>query len=198
MEKPQLWELMINGRSYQIQLTYKKMRHIRLRVLPGGEIRLSAPFGVKPALLKQFLGQRSEWIAWQSEQMKTQKRPQKRPPLTKEERQKALACLQPIVDNLYPIVKAYGIPKPRITVRAMQTRYGSCSVNRGRITLNAILTEVPQPAAEYVVLHELAHFLHPNHSRNFYAFIEQYMPDWRAREALLTQTDPANPPSNKQ
>lgn len=189
--------MQIYGCSYPVQLTYKKMRTIRLRVLPGGEIRLSAPFGVELSLLKQFLKQRENWIAWQSERMKTQKRPAKRPPLTKEERKKALSCLLPLVDRLYPIVKAYGVPKPHVTVRAMQTRYGSCSVNRGRITLNAMLIEVPEPAAEYVVLHELAHFLYPNHSRAFYAFIEQYMPDWREREALLARTDPANNQSNK-
>ena len=42
-------------------------RYIRLRVLPGGEIRLSAPVGVDPLLLKQFLSQRGDWLARQSE-----------------------------------------------------------------------------------------------------------------------------------
>ena len=191
MEKSQIWEIPINGRRYSVRLTYKKMRYIRLRVLPGGEIRLSAPVGVDPLLLKQFLSQRGDWLARQSEQMKTQKRPDKQPPLTKEERREALSYLQPIVDKLYPIVKAHGVARPHMTVRAMRTRYGSCSVNRGRITLNAILTKVPKPAAEYVVLHELAHFLHPNHGRQFYAFVERHMPDWREREALLAQSDPA-------
>ena len=37
----------------------------------------------------------------------------------------------------------------------------------------------------YVVLHEIAHLTHPNHSREFYGYIAEYMPDWKARENQL-------------
>lgn len=52
-----------------------------------------------------------------------------------------------------------------------------------------MLLNVPRSCAEYVVLHELAHFLYPNHSRSFYDFIAGYMPDWQERERLLKQID---------
>lgn len=181
----ELWRLEIAGQPYEIQVAYKKMRTIRLRVLAGGEIRLSAPFGVEETTLKRFLWERACWLAEQTERMKRRKAPAGCRPLTAEERKKALAFLQPMVDRLYPVVGAYGVAPPHVTVRAMRTRYGSCSVNRGRITLNAMLADVPESAAEYVVLHELAHFLYPNHSRAFYDFIEGHMPDWRERERRL-------------
>lgn len=64
-------------------------------------------------------------------------------------------------------------------------RWGSCHTVKNIITLNSRLIEVPKEAVEYVVLHEFAHFLQPNHSRAFYAVVERYMPDWRERRALL-------------
>ena len=45
--------------------------------------------------------------------------------------------------------------------------------------------QYPQEAIDYVVVHELAHILHKNHSRDFYLTVERYMPDYRERKALL-------------
>ena len=49
----------------------------------------------------------------------------------------------------------------------------------------AQLMQYPPEAIDYVVVHELAHLRHMNHSAQFYALIEQYMPDYKARRALL-------------
>lgn len=179
----------IGGAVYEISVTRKEMRSIRLRVLPGGALCLSVPFGVERETAEAFLRERAQWIAENVEQMERKAALVKRPPLSEAERRRALARLQPVVDRLYPIVEAYGVARPHVTVRAMRTRFGSCSVNRGRITLNAMLADAPEAAVEYVVLHELAHFLHPNHSRAFYGFIERYMPDWRERERILKGFD---------
>ncbi len=181
------WTLRLGGVSYEIQVAYKQMRSIRLRVLPGGELRLSAPIGIEPERLRDFIEQRAGWIAANTERMKAQRlEPQGRPaPLTEKERRDALRCLMPLVEKWYPAVEPYGVVMPHVTVRAMTTRYGTCSVGRARITLNAMLVQAPAECAEYVVLHELTHFLYPNHGRQFYAFIESHMPDWRERERRL-------------
>ena len=57
------WTLRLGGVSYEIQVAYKQMRSIRLRVLPGGELRLSAPIGIEPERLRDFIEQRAGWIA---------------------------------------------------------------------------------------------------------------------------------------
>ena len=43
----------------------------------------------------------------------------------------------------------------------------------------------PAECIEYVVLHEFAHFVHPNHSKDFYALVEKLMPDWKERREML-------------
>lgn len=68
----------------------------------------------------------------------------------------------------------------RVTLRAMQRKWGSCS-RRGHITLNTALCWLPPHLAEYVVVHELAHLRVFNHSKDFKAVLAQYLPDWEAR-----------------
>lgn len=64
----------------------------------------------------------------------------------------------------------------------MQTRWGSCNYHKAYINLNLRLLQKSLKAIEYVILHELAHLKFPNHGKEFYAFIEYFMGDFRQRE----------------
>ena len=72
----------------------------------------------------------------------------------------------------------------RITVTGAKTRFGSCS-GKDSICFSYHLMRYPEAAIDYVVVHELAHIKHKNHSKDFYAFIERFMPDYKEREKLL-------------
>ncbi len=93
-----------------------------------------------------------------------------------------------IMDELYPIFKKYGVQKPSLRIRDMETRWGSCLTEKGVITLNKRLLEAPRHCIEYVVMHELCHFMHPNHSKHFYALLSMLMPDWKERKKTLDKT----------
>lgn len=73
----------------------------------------------------------------------------------------------------------------RICIREMKTRWGSCNPSKGYINLNLKLIEKPTECIEYVVFHELAHLIHPDHSLRFYDYLDLYMPDWRRRKERL-------------
>lgn len=90
-----------------------------------------------------------------------------------------------ICREIYPLFQKYGIAYPEIKIRKMTSRWGSCQPTRGIITLNSKLIEAPRASIEYVVLHEFSHFIHPNHSRDFYNFVATLMPDWKERKAAL-------------
>lgn len=73
----------------------------------------------------------------------------------------------------------------KITIRKMQTRWGSCNSRKGYINLNLNLIEKAPNLIEYVILHELTHLMYPHHQSSFYAYIEAIMSDYRQREMAL-------------
>lgn len=90
-----------------------------------------------------------------------------------------------ILDELYPLFQKYAIERPVMRIRDMETRWGSCLVKKKIITLNKRLLEAPRNCIEYVVMHELCHFMYPNHSKQFYTFLTMMMPDWKERKEFL-------------
>jgi hypothetical protein len=77
-----------------------------------------------------------------------------------------------------------GARMPEWRHRFMRSQWGSCSLS-GRISLNTHLIKMPPRLIRYVVLHELCHLQHHDHSRRFYALMSRHMPDWQARRTEL-------------
>ncbi|MBA2861852.1 M48 family metallopeptidase [Methanococcus maripaludis] len=76
---------------------------------------------------------------------------------------------------------------PDFAVRKMKKRWGSCSFHKNKIILNERLIEKPKECIEYVVFHELAHLKYPNHSKEFYNYLTELMPDWKNRKIKLNE-----------
>ena len=93
-----------------------------------------------------------------------------------------------VLQAIYPPFQKYDVPMPALRIREMDTRWGSCLAKKGIITLNKRLLEAPRNCIEYVVMHELCHFIHPDHSKQFYGFMTMLMPDWKERKTLLDQS----------
>jgi hypothetical protein len=90
---------------------------------------------------------------------------------------------------LAEVSRSTGIGYERVTVRGQRTRWGSCSTT-GTISLNRDLIFLPSELARYVLVHELAHRVHPNHSPRFHALLESLEPRaTELRTALRTARD---------
>lgn len=76
--------------------------------------------------------------------------------------------------------------EPRVIVRAMKRRWGSCTKS-GTVMLNRDLIKAPIHCVDYVITHELCHLRVHDHSRAFYDLLASYMPDWRQRKSRLEQ-----------
>ena len=88
--------------------------------------------------------------------------------------------------RLLPRFASRGVPQEiEIKMRSMRSCWGNCRPGRRLVTFNALLAAVPEPSIEYVVAHELTHFLHADHSAAFYAELARVLPDWKARRAAL-------------
>ncbi len=80
-----------------------------------------------------------------------------------------------------------GIPYRKCSVRLQTTRWGSCTL-QGHISLNGQLLFFPPELAEYVMIHELCHLRHMNHSPEFWQEVSKYVPDWQIRRKNLQKS----------
>lgn len=71
------------------------------------------------------------------------------------------------------------IPYPKLKIRTMKTRWGVCNKRDNSVTLNAELLREPIECLDYVITHELSHFVHFNHSKDFWNLVEKYDPDYK-------------------
>jgi predicted metal-dependent hydrolase len=81
---------------------------------------------------------------------------------------------------------AHGLAVRRVTIRDQKSRWGSCS-SKGTISLNWRLIQTPASVSEYVILHELAHLRHMNHSTRFWQEVEKLCPDYRRAQLWLKE-----------
>jgi predicted metal-dependent hydrolase len=70
-------------------------------------------------------------------------------------------------------------------LQRMKTKWGSCNTDKKSIRLNSELIKKPKDLLEYVVVHEMAHLLVPNHNVRFVAILDQHWPQWRESRAEL-------------
>lgn len=96
-------------------------------------------------------------------------------------RQRAQLLLPPLLEQ---ISRRIGLDYSRLRIRSQKTRWGSCS-SRGNISLNDQLLFLSRDTVEYLMVHELCHRRHLNHSRAFWKLVESHCPDYRAHDTLL-------------
>jgi predicted metal-dependent hydrolase len=89
--------------------------------------------------------------------------------------------------KMYDLVISHSVTKPQLSYKKMTARWGSCLAQKQVIILNTDLIKAPKHCIDYVVLHELIHFIHKNHDDKFYNLMTVLMPDWKSRKEILDQ-----------
>ncbi len=92
-------------------------------------------------------------------------------------KQKASVVFADLLEEVLPKFKRYKISTPVLSIRTMSKRWGSCTP-AGRIILNTELIKAPRGSIEYVIIHELCHLVHHNHTKAFQNLQSRIMPDW--------------------
>lgn len=78
----------------------------------------------------------------------------------------------------------YGVQPQLISIKNMDRRWGYCTIT-GKIFLNPQLICAPRACIEYVIIHEMCHLVHRNHTKDFYALLEKEMPHWEKWKTKL-------------
>ena len=161
-------------------LTRKPIRNWNLHVRDE-RVLLSAPLRVSNLQADLFIQSRADWIfAVQARQKQTARHPLE--PMPRSECQQILSAA---LERMLPTVSELGITRPELRLRKMSSQWGNCHYQQGYITLNVALAGCPEELQDYVVLHELVHFIHHDHGREFKAAMTMLMPDWWIRRREL-------------
>ena len=147
-----------------------------------GRLVVRAPQRMPRAVIEQVLQKHKRWIDARLGDAKRAGKPPEISPETEIRcRERAKVLLPALIEKYAPKV---GERPVSMRITGAQTRFGSCSSKR-TVSFSWRLMLYPIEAIEYVVVHELTHLKHMDHSAAFYADVARVMPDYKAREALL-------------
>ena len=79
------------------------------------------------------------------------------------------------------------IPVPNLKIRKMTSRWGVCNIRNHNVTLNYNLSKYDICCLDYVIVHELSHFIHPNHSKDFWNLVGKYYPKYKECRKMLKE-----------
>jgi len=96
-------------------------------------------------------------------------------------KQRAIEKITPLVEKWS---KEMRLTPSYVGYRKAKTRWGSCS-SRDRISFNYYLMKLPMSLVEYVIVHELAHIEHKNHSADFWGLVRKYLPNYKLLESKI-------------
>lgn len=173
---------------YQYKLIRSKRKTISLHLDENCEIVVRAPLWVSRQEIDDMVARHTSWIDRHMPAAREYMENRRRltPELMAELTERARREIPPRVAYY---AKQMGVEPSGIKITSAQKRFGSCS-DRNGLCFSCLLMLYPPEAVDCVVVHELAHIRHHNHSPAFYAFIEQFMPDYRQRALLLKEPPP--------
>ncbi len=151
-----------------------RARRISISVRGAGHVRLSFPCGISARRALEFLEQKADWIEQARVRVAARKPAEPQlPPAQAKARVEELrrAAKSDLPGRLERISRQTGLRYGKLTVRATRTKWGSCS-GTNNISLSLFLMNLPEHLRDYVIVHELCHTVHHNHSPRFHALVD--------------------------
>lgn len=199
----------INNKIYNVEIIYKNNKNMYLRIKDDLKIVVTAPLRISEKKIQKFVESNIDYISKviiQKEEVLTKKQDKfqylgklydicyinERKIFLGEE--KALIGKNVNIDNWYKknaieVFENYynscfqnfkeAKYKPLLKIRKMKGKWGVCNITNKTITLNLELIKLNPKYLIYVIYHELCHLKHPNHSKDFWALVEKYVPNYK-------------------
>lgn len=198
----------INGQEYEVVIIKKKNKNTYIRVKEDLKIYVTTNIFSSKNYIKSLLDNNIESIKNMIEQQKKQIKKKdyfyylgekyevfvddvdgikflddaifvsEKKQLEKWIKEETLNLYKKQLDYYYNIFEEK-IPYPKLKIRNMKTRWGVCNIRDNSVTLNSRLIEYDIEKLNYVIIHELSHFIHFNHSRDFWNLVSKYEPNYK-------------------
>ena len=172
--------------------TYKLIRSERrtlaMELSPEGDLILRAPRRMPLRLIEQFIASHEDWIAKHREKIRRRADFDEAHFSSEEQVRELITRAKEILPRKTEHwAKVMGVTPAGVRISQAKKRFGSCSAEN-RIAYSYRLMAYPEEAIDYVVVHELCHLVHHNHSKAFWDLVAQTMPDYAThRQWLKTQ-----------
>lgn len=167
------------------ELVRSRRKTLAIEVDRTGRVVIRAPMRATGEQIERFVAAHADWIARAQARQRARLAAHPEP----DEARRA-ELIRRAKEELPPKVAYYaqlmGVQPTGVRITSARTRFGSCS-GKNSLCFSWRLMEYPEAAVDYVVVHELAHITHKNHGPRFWALVERYIPDYRARRALLRE-----------
>ena len=173
----------------RISVIRSARKSLGIEVRDANTVLARIPTRVSDRELKAFVENHRSWILEKTAVMAEREENRKSTPapspelLSKTDRMKIQLKIGKRVRHY---CETMGVTVGYVTVKNQKTRGGSCSA-KGNVNFNYQLAFLPDELLDYVVIHELAHRRHMNHSRAFWAEVEKYCPDYLERREQLKE-----------
>lgn len=177
--------------SILVTIKRSDRRTLGLEVKPTGEVLARVPVHLSDKDIKKFLEDHKKWIVEKQALVKARKNVKNEAvfPLYEElSRREREEIKEKIAKRVQDYSLKMKVSYNRITVRNQKTRWGSCS-SKGNLNFNYRLFYLPEELLDYVIVHELAHRRHMNHSGEFWREVEKYFPDYKACRKQLKEVE---------
>lgn len=191
-------------KEYEIIVDRKKIRNMYVRAVNDYTLHVTCPHSMKDMDIYSFIEENEERIKANIEKEKYKESitkiykggeffyvfgerkqidiNQNINKLYQDLNKKLLRIGQEYVDKYKPMLLDYGYYQdPILKIRKMKSKWGVCYTQKNTVCLSSYLVHYPYECIESIVLHELCHFIVPNHSKRFYSIIESRIPDYKEK-----------------
>ena len=160
-------------------------RTLGLEITSDLRVVVRAPYRCSAGTIQRFVDSHREWLdKHMAIQRQRQQAAAARQVTAEEEQALRRRAGEYIPERVAHYSDLMGLVPTGIRITGAQKRFGSCS-GKNSLCFSWRLMQYPPEVIDYVVVHELAHIRHHDHSPSFWALVERTMPDYRARQALL-------------
>ncbi len=176
----------------EVSVIRSRRKTLSLQVKADGSVEVRAPLLLPKAEIQRFVEEHRAWIQKRlKQQAEAAERQKLTVPLTETELKQLVKNAREDLSRRCSFwASRIGVTYGRISIRHQKGRWGSCSA-RGNLNFNCLLMLAPESVRDYVVVHELCHRRHMNHSPAFWQALEQAYPGWREAKAWLKQNGEA-------
>lgn len=174
--------------TLECQILFSDRKSISIQITPERTILVRVPKWISPRQVDSVLEEKREWILkhYQAIPKPKELSIREQNQLIALEKRYRKAAREYIPARVAHFHQFTGGIYDKVVIRDQKTRWGSCSSN-GTLSFNYRLMLAPPQILDYVVVHELCHLKHMNHSPKFWEAVEQIIPDYKERRKWLKE-----------